>query len=73
VSHRAEFGMLGPLLHEYKAGVQFVDGCLTAAAAIHAPIDRDRAVTIEACRRAAIKALNELADLIASERERLDS
>jgi hypothetical protein len=69
----AEFGALGPLRHQYVAGVQFVDGCLTAAARIHAASDLDRAATIEACRLAAIKALNDLAELIASERERRES
>jgi hypothetical protein len=69
----AEFGALGPLRHQYVAGVQFVDGCLTAAAHIHSHGDRDRAATIEACRIAAMHALNELTELIANERERRDS
>lgn len=71
--NRAEFGMLGLVVHQYRGAIQHVDGLLTTAAHIHSHGDRDRAATIEACRIAAMHALNELTELIANERERRDS
>jgi hypothetical protein len=68
--NRAEFPMLGVLRHEYTQGVQYVDGCLTTAARLYQDIDPGRAATIEACRLAAMQALHDLADLIASVEER---